>query len=305
TGNALNNVLIGNAGNNLLDGKAGLDTMRGGDGNDTYVLDQFGELALIEELANQGNDTLNITYNATTLTNLVDLSAGNLRNVENVTLLGAGLFRVVGNDLDNTLIGNAQANTLEGGAGNDLLNGGAGADIMKGGIGDDTYIVDNIGDQVIELEGEGHDLVQTTISYTLADHIEDGQLLGSAALKLTGNSLNNTLIGNSGANILDGGLGADILDGGAGNDTYYVDNVNDVIIERGTSLTEIDNVFSSVNWTLGAHVKPSHCSQVERVGEWPDAGGGIRCPIAALPPGPAGRGAVRGAAQACAGGAGA
>jgi serralysin len=255
TGNALNNLLIGNAGDNLLDGKTGLDTMRGGDGNDTYVLDQFGELALIEELANQGDDTLNIAYKATTATSIVDLSASNLRNVENVTLLGAGLFQVVGNDLDNTLIGNAQANTLEGGAGNDLLNGGAGADIMKGGIGDDTYIVDNIGDQVIELEGEGHDLVQTTISYTLADHIEDGQLLGSAALKLTGNSLNNTLIGNSGANILDGGLGADILDGGAGNDTYYVDDVNDVIIELGTSLKEIDNVFASVNWTLGDNLE--------------------------------------------------
>ncbi|MCK9797780.1 hypothetical protein M1B34_08580, partial [Pseudomonas sp. MAFF 302030] len=59
------------------------------------------------------------------------------------------------------------------------------------------------------------------------------------------------MIGNSGANILDGGLGTDILDGGAGNDTYYVDDVNDVIIELGTSLKEIDNVFASVNWTLG------------------------------------------------------
>ncbi|WP_279653543.1 calcium-binding protein, partial [Pseudomonas morbosilactucae] len=140
TGNTLNNVLIGNAGNNLLDGKTGLDTMEGGDGNDTYVLDQFGELRLITELANEGNDTLNITYNATATTDVVDLSALNLLNVENVNLVGSGLFRVVGNDQDNTLMGNAQANILEGGAGNDVLNGGAGNDTLDGGAGDDILI---------------------------------------------------------------------------------------------------------------------------------------------------------------------
>ncbi|MDF2399906.1 calcium-binding protein, partial [Pseudomonas sp. 3MA1] len=72
---------------------------------------------------------------------------------------------------------------------------------------------------------------------------------------LTGNDSNNTLVGNSAANILDGKGGADILDGGAGNDTYYVDDSGDTIIERGTSLSEIDNVFSTVNWTLGDNLE--------------------------------------------------
>ncbi|MCO8314542.1 hypothetical protein NHU87_28375, partial [Pseudomonas mandelii] len=53
-GNTLNNVLTGNNGNNVLNGAAGLDRMSGGAGDDTYVLDQFGELALLQETADQG-----------------------------------------------------------------------------------------------------------------------------------------------------------------------------------------------------------------------------------------------------------
>ncbi|MFP3632747.1 hypothetical protein SB776_39760, partial [Burkholderia sp. SIMBA_045] len=76
-------------------------------------------------------------------------------------------------------------------------------------------------------------------------------LLGTGAFNLTGNSLNNTLTGNADNNVLDGGTGADTLDGGAGNDTYYVDNVADVVIERGTSTSEIDTVAASIDYTLG------------------------------------------------------
>ncbi|RBJ80049.1 calcium-binding protein, partial [Pseudomonas sp. MWU12-2534b] len=255
TGNTLNNVLIGNDGNNLLNGGSGIDTLIGGKGDDTYILDQAAELNLLQELADEGLDTLNITYAATAQNSTVDLSLSNLRNVENATLIGAGTFSLVGNDLDNRLIGNAYNNTLQGGAGNDYLDGGAGIDTLIGGTGDDTYIVDNLADKIVELEGEGYDRVQTSVSYTLSANIEDGQLMGTGAINLTGNDSNNTLLGNSAANILDGKGGADILDGGAGNDTYYVDDIGDTIIERGTSLSEIDNVFSTVNWTLGDNLE--------------------------------------------------
>ncbi|MFP3681550.1 hypothetical protein SB725_31190, partial [Pseudomonas sp. SIMBA_041] len=68
-------------------------------------------------------------------------------------------------------------------------------------------------------------------------------------------SLNNTLTGNADNNVLDGGTGADTLDGGAGNDTYYVDNVADVVIERGTSTSEIDTVAASIDYTLGTNLE--------------------------------------------------
>ncbi len=48
-------------------------------------------------------------------------------------------------------------------------------------------------------------------------------LMGTAALKGTGNELNNTLVGNEAANVLDGGGGVDILRGGKGDDTYIVE----------------------------------------------------------------------------------
>ncbi|MGO4841842.1 calcium-binding protein, partial [Rhizobiaceae sp. 2RAB30] len=47
--------------------------------------------------------------------------------------------------------------------------------------------------------------------------------------------------------------GADRLVGGAGNDTYYVDNVRDVIVE--TASQGIDRVISSVNQILAANVE--------------------------------------------------
>ena len=58
-------------------------------------------------------------------------------------------------------------NVLTGLGGNDYLNGGAGADWMFGGTGDDTYVVDNAGDVVDETGGDGIDLVQSSISFSL------------------------------------------------------------------------------------------------------------------------------------------
>ncbi|KPN93355.1 M10 family metallopeptidase [Pseudomonas nunensis] len=254
-GNELNNVLTGNDGNNILDGLGGVDTMIGGAGNDIYVLDQFAELGLVQELANQGSDGLYITYGVSAQTNVVNLNLSNLQNIENVTFAGNGTFTVVGNSLNNSLLGNVGINALYGGAGSDYLDGGAGADFLYGGTGNDVYVVDNTDDKIIEAAGEGYDKVLSYANFVMSDNIEDGQLLGSANISLTGNALNNTLTGNAGGNVLDGGAGADTLDGGAGNDTYFVDNIADVIIERGTSLTEIDTVYSLLSWTLGANLE--------------------------------------------------
>ncbi|MFW9103988.1 calcium-binding protein, partial [Pseudomonas sp. P4795] len=188
-------------------------------------------------------------------TGVIDLNSTSLRNIENVTLGAAGAFTVLGNDLNNTLLGNALANNLQGGAGDDLLNGGVGADTLSGGTGDDTYIVDNTNDVIIENANEGYDRVQSSANYVLSANVEAGQLMGNGSFYLVGNELNNELTGNSADNILDGKAGADIMSGGAGNDTYVVDNVGDVIIELGTSLSEIDSVVSSVSYTLSNNVE--------------------------------------------------
>ena len=55
-----------------------------------------------------------------------------------------------------------------------MLDGGAGADTMIGGAGNDTYVVDNAGDVVIENAGEGTDTVQRVDhTYPLAANVEN------------------------------------------------------------------------------------------------------------------------------------
>lgn len=68
---------------------------------------------------------------------------------------------------------------------------------------------------------DGTDTVNSTVSYTLGDYLENLNLTGTAAIDGTGNSLDNVITGNSGNNVLTGASGADSLIGGAGNDGLY------------------------------------------------------------------------------------
>ncbi|WP_280960123.1 calcium-binding protein [Enterovirga rhinocerotis] len=236
-------ILIGGAGNDRLNGGLGADTMTGGAGNDIYVVDNVGDVVV--ELAGGGLDQVR-----TTLDNYV---LGD--HVENLFLMGSADLSGTGNALDNVLQGNSGANTLSGGAGDDRLDGGLGADTMTGGTGHDIFFVDNAGDVVVELAGEGMDQVRTTLdNYVLGDNVENLFLMGSADLGGTGNELDNILMGNSGINVLWGGAGNDRLDGragvdaligGTGNDTYYIDNLGDAMIEEAGE--GYDTAFISVD----------------------------------------------------------
>ncbi len=102
----------------------------------------------------------------------------------------------------SSITGTAGNDVLNGKSGNDWLNGGTGADTMSGGQGDDTYVVDDAGDLVIESLNEGVDSVQSSVSHTLAKHVEHLTLTGIAPINGTGNELNNQITGNSGNNVL-------------------------------------------------------------------------------------------------------
>jgi Ca2+-binding RTX toxin-like protein len=165
-------------------------------------------------------------------------------NVTNDTLSGLGgddsLDGGAGND---TLLGGVGADQLDGGTGNDTLDGGTGVDGMVGGYGNDLYLVDDIGDGVTELVGQGTDTVRSSVTYTLGANVENLILSGSAVIHGTGNSLNNILTGNGAANV---------LTGGAGNDTYVV-GVGDTVVEAVSAGT--DTIKTDMGWTLGANVE--------------------------------------------------
>ena len=171
----------------------------------------------------------------------VDYLSGNVTN-DILSGLG-GDDSLYGGAANDALLGGAGADWLDGGTGNDTLDGGTGADTMIGGAGNDLYVVDGIGDTVMEQAGQGTDTVQNSLTYTLGANVENLTLTGSAAINGTGNALNNTLIGNWAANV---------LTGGSGNDTYIVGE-GDSVIEASSGGT--DTVQTDITWILGANIE--------------------------------------------------
>jgi trimeric autotransporter adhesin len=214
TGNTLANILTGNIGNNTLSGGSGADSMSGDSGDDTYVVDNAGDV--VTELAGQGTDTVQTSL-------VYTLGA----NVENLVVTGSNNRAGTGNELDNVLTGNSGNNTLTGLSGDDRLVGGGGSDTLVGGADNDYYVVDSTGDTVTELADAGSDTVETSLSYTLGNNVENLILTGTNNRSgtgngldnaLTGNGANNTLTGNGGNDVLNGDAGTDTLNGGSGND---------------------------------------------------------------------------------------
>jgi Ca2+-binding RTX toxin-like protein len=152
-----------------------------------------------------------------------------------------------------TIDGTSGPDTLEGTPDADTINGKGGADEMSGLGGNDTYIVDNVDDVVIEGAGEGKDKIKSMVSYTLPIYVEDLTLLGFSPINGTGNNLRNRIIGNSANNILNGKGGADTMQGMDGNDIYYVDNPDDVVAEQPDQ--GIDTVRSTVSYKLRIDVE--------------------------------------------------
>jgi Ca2+-binding RTX toxin-like protein len=179
-------VLIGNATTNVLDGLAGADTMIGGKRCRHLLRRQrcgFGR-----GKRNEGLDTIKST---------LSLVLG--ANVENLTLLG------------NSPI-NANRQRAEQRAERQL-----GEQHPRRRCGPTTHwwaargtistSSRASGDLVTEGASAGTDLVQASVSYTLATNVENLTLMSTTAINAVGNTLANVITGNSGVNRIDGGAG--------------------------------------------------------------------------------------------------
>ena len=178
-------------GNDLLDGGDGDDMLRGGDGHDVLIGGN-GDDALF---GGDGDDEVGGGDGADTL----DGGPG-----IDIVRAGAG---------DDRLIAGAEDETLYGEDGNDTLISGnesrsTGNSVLVGGSGNDAYVVDSAADTVVEDQNRGLDSVQSFVSYTLPDHVENLSLSGDG-LTATGNELDNVLRGTRDS----------VLDGRGGNDT--------------------------------------------------------------------------------------
>lgn len=233
-GNGLANTLTGNDAANSLDGGAGVDSLVGGAGNDTYFVGDLSDA--VYEVSGDGSGDLVVA----------SVSGYTIGDEVEALLLGTGVIAGTGNGLANTLTGNALGNSLDGGYGIDTLIGGA---------GNDTYVVDNTADVIVENAAEGMDLVVAQVSGLKLDGNVEKLLLGDEAVSGFGNGLANTLTGNALGNSLDGGSGIDSLVGVAGDDTYFVDNLSDVIYEAPGE-GSADLVVAIVSgYTLGREVE--------------------------------------------------
>jgi Ca2+-binding RTX toxin-like protein len=135
---------------------------------------------------------------------------------------------------------------------------------MIGGTGNDTYLVDNLGDVIVEQAGQGSDYAYVSISgYTASENVEVVVVMGTVGETVTGrdgdsvlwgSSGADTLTGQSGNDIIFGGAGADTMIGGSGSDLYFVDNLGDHTVENAGEGT--DSVYVLVNgYTLGDNVE--------------------------------------------------
>jgi len=235
-GSGEDDVLLGYDGNDNIKGFGGNDYMAGGGGSDRYWIDSVGDI--VEEP--KGED-FEIDRIYSSIDYVLPLYVEELDLSEGTAKYGTG------NNLRNTLVGNGEDN---------ILDGGGDEDIMDGGAGNDTYIIDNINDRILELASIGaeeKDIAVASCDYELPSNVEDLYIVGIDAFSASGNNSDNKIFGNIGNNRINGGKGQDTMAGGPGDDIYMVDEMKDVVTEELDS--GIDLIISEVSLSLPDNVE--------------------------------------------------
>ena len=238
--------LLGDGTANYLQSAGQLNTLYGRGGNDTLA--PLAAMDIVD--AGEGVDTIDysLSPDAVTIGTFNSILIGSAGAADGDTLANVEMIRgsafddaITVGDSGFTLDGGDGADTLTAGLGADTLIGGAGGDALNGGGGSDTATYSD------SLLGVTVDLAAGTGS--------NGDAQGDTFIEIErviGSNFADTLIGNAANNILIGGIDADTLQGMEGNDTYYVDNLLDVVVEAAGQ--GVDNINASVSYVLGATV---------------------------------------------------
>ena len=204
---------IGGAGQTMPGFNRVFQTLWDGGGRDSYDFSLYATALSVDLRPGEWTFT-----SSAQLANLGDghMARGNIANA----LLYLGDLR----SLIEDVFGGSAGDTIIGNIADNVIDGGLGADSMTGGAGNDVYMVDDVGDLVTELAGEGSDEIRTGLAgYSLAALAEVEKLtaIGDAARDFRGNGGDNVVTGAAGSDFLrlqDGGN--DSANGGGGNDVF-------------------------------------------------------------------------------------
>lgn len=190
--------------NGAIAGNSLVNILYAGDGDDT----------IIGSMSSNGSDTVSYQYAKSAITVLTT------NYYDQMKVIGGS-----GNDnlrYIKNFIGSGYNDTINGDASDNVIDGASGADWMAGGNGDDTYVVENAGDIVIENRNAGTDTVNSwLINYILADNVENARILQLGKTWLTGNDLANVIYASQDSNV---------MDGAGGNDTVSYENMTSAVV---------------------------------------------------------------------------
>ena len=241
--------------------------------------------------ASEQTDSVTIDLNQGGWSYIGEKNNSILANNQTFISYGTNIEDAIGGSGDDTLISNALNNTLAGGTGRDtyVFNQGDSLDTIIDSDTNSTIVLENVdvkhlyqykgtlyysasGDGLVvnldhiqtwTISGKNYtsaeikDLAKTMIEvageYILAPNIDNAILTDSKDSSLTGNKKDNILIGNDFDNKIKGGQGADQMSGRKGDDFYYVDNINDEVMELAGEGN--DTVRSEVDYTLSDNVE--------------------------------------------------
>jgi Ca2+-binding RTX toxin-like protein len=247
--------------------------VHGTSGNDLIIFPQHGATFEADTIYGYaGNDTIKGRYGDDTIFG------------------GDGDDHIEGGADNDALFGGAGDDTLIGDYGNDTLKGGGGADDLMGGGNIDTAYYGQSPEAVFVLlardifaggDAEGDHLtgIENVTGSAHDDHLwgedfidnvlrgmdgndslkgfggNDGLWGGEGNDTLDGMDGVDTLRGENGNDTLSGGANADVMIGGLGNDTYFVDNLGDMVIEAAGQGVDVVRATASYLLTEGADVE--------------------------------------------------